>query len=236
MENSNSPPTGDLTPLAEHTRKIVGSIPTPQPMSLPTTLPTGKENPSAETLPAGSSAGKSGAVVTAPGRWEVQQFGPFNLPVETTRSLTSSLASRLVIQTTSQYGLDGQFEGLRLEPFRIKPGLPRGDIGQCLEAIDDACRPAAKRDIAPIVAVLRARTKSRVAGEGEARFMAETMLHDLAAYPLDVAEFACNYWVNGGKAATFFPSWPELKEICDKRMDGRLRLKRALIHAMGEAQ
>ena len=47
--------------------------------------------------------------------------------------------------------------------------------------------------------------------------------------------FDYDYWCDGGREARFFPSWPELKEICDRRMDGRLRLRRALVWAHDQA-
>jgi hypothetical protein len=96
------------------------------------------------------------------------------------------------------------------------------------------CRGGKRAEIAHEVAKLMVRTKSRAHGDGEARLMAETMVQDLSAYPIDVVRFACEYWVDGGADAKFTPSWPELKEICEKRMDGRRRLVRCLEHHLAE--
>ncbi len=146
------------------------------------------------------------------------------------RFMSSSLLSHLATATTDQFGADGQFDGVGLKHCRILEGASNKDLQQDLQRLDDACRPATHAEAAHEVARLMVRTKSRVQGDGEARLMAETMVEDLRGYPADVVKFACEYWIEGGREAKFTPSWPELKEICEKRMDGRLRLKRAIVH------
>lgn len=150
------------------------------------------------------------------------------------RSLSSSLISQLKIEHVDSFGVDGQWEGTKPAPFAPPVGVPGADLASDLQALDAACQPAAKHEIAPIVAVLRARTKNANQGDGEARFSAATLVEDLSKYPRDVAEFACEYWIEGGRDNKWMPSWPELKEICDKRMDGRLRLRRAIVHALAQ--
>jgi len=148
------------------------------------------------------------------------------------RSISSSLISHVAPTTSSAWGADGQFSGTKLGPFGIKPGWHRSDLLGDLRTITELCRGGKKAEVAHEVAKLMVRTKSRAHGDGEARLLAETMVQDLAGYPIDVVRFACEYWVEGGADAKFTPSWPELKEICDKRMDGRLRLKKALEHVL----
>lgn len=150
------------------------------------------------------------------------------------RSLSNSLISHLATTRASCFGADGQFDGLKLGPFSIKPGWNRQDLTRDLAIVRHECQSGKRSEVAHEVAKLMVRTKSRALGEGENRLMAETMVADLAAYPIDVVRFACEYWVDGGKDAKFTPSWPELKEICDRRMDGRLRLRRALEYYLSE--
>lgn len=149
------------------------------------------------------------------------------------RSISSSLTSHVAPTTSSAWGADGQFSGTKLGPFGIKPGWNRADMLGDLRTITELCRGGKKAEVAHEVAKLMVRTKNRAHGDGEARLLAETMVQDLAAYPIDVVRFACEYWIEGGADAKFTPSWPELKEICDKRMDGRLRLKKALEYVLG---
>lgn len=144
------------------------------------------------------------------------------------RFMSASLTSRLVTETTSVFGPDGQFSGTAIAELRVRPGMTRAEIEGDLTAIDASCRPAQRRDVAHAVGRLAVRTKRRVHDQGENALAAETMVDDLMRYPLDVVEHACEYWIEGGREAKFFPSWPELREICDRRMSGRLRLRRAL--------
>ncbi|MFO1080840.1 MAG: hypothetical protein U1E23_09470 [Reyranellaceae bacterium] len=149
--------------------------------------------------------------------------------------MSSSLASHLVTQRSSLFGADGQFDGVGLAPFQIRAGVPRETLARDLDAVIVSLLPGPRQQIAHEVAKLMIRTKARVHGDGEAKLLAETMVDDLSRYPLDVVRFACQYWIEGGRDARFFPSWPELREICEKRMDGRIRLKRALEWAIGDA-
>lgn len=128
---------------------------------------------------------------------------------------------------TSAIATDGQFDHVKVR-FRMKPGMPRIAAERDLAVIDGTLRPAPKADIAKHVAVLKARTKSANQDGGEARFGAEVMVGDLSAYPIDVVEYACNYWIDGGREAKWFPSWPELREICERRMQPRRALRKAL--------
>jgi hypothetical protein len=199
------------------------------PIRPPTLSQTTGQPPVAEPLPSstGTPLSERGAGATQLGRWFRQQIGPFNLPEAAARSLSNSLPSHLVMMTTSQVGSDGQFDGAKVR-FSMKPGMDRGAARRDLSVIDTACRPAAKADVSRHVAVLAARTKSANQGHAEARFAAEVMVGDLAAYPLDVVEYACNYWVAGGADSKWFPSWPELREICERRMQPRRALRKAL--------
>jgi len=113
--------------------------------------------------------------------------------------------------------------------------MTRAQLEQDLGHLDRACTPASPADVALQVAKLRARTKSRAEGEREGKFMAEVMIDDLGKYPLDVVTWACEYWVDGGAQAKWFPSWPELRELCERRVDGRRRLRAALEYAWQQA-
>jgi len=150
------------------------------------------------------------------------------------RSISSSLTSHIAPTTSSVWGPDGQFSGTKMGPFGLRKGWDRASLLQDLALLRGMCRGGRKAEIAHEVAKLMVRTKSRAHGDGEARLMAETMVQDLSAYPVDVVRSACEYWVDGGADAKFTPSWPELKELCEKRMDGRRRLVRCLEYHLGE--
>jgi hypothetical protein len=182
------------------------------------------QTPSSAT---GTQLSELGAGETQLGGWVQRQLGPFNLPEAAVRTLTSSLSSHLVMMPTSAIAADGQFDGTKVR-FQMKPGMSRSAAQRDLAVIDGTMRPASKADVVKHVAVLKARTKSANQDQGEARFGAEVMIGDLAGYPLDVVEYACNYWIDGGREAKWFPSWPELREICERRMQPRRALRKAL--------
>lgn len=226
------PQTGSPRQLSGILPSMRGSTQTPRPRPSAITGPHNREREAER--PTGLQPGETGAVATPPGRWVSEKLGQFTLPEETTRSLSNSLISHLVTTTSSRFSADGQFDGTKLGPFCIKRGWDRASLTRDLADVRASCQPARKADVVNEVAKLTVRTKSRALGEGENRLMAETLVADLSAYPIDVVRFACEYWVDGGSAAKFTPSWPELKEICDKRMDGRLRLRRALEYTLSE--
>jgi len=111
--------------------------------------------------------------------------------------------------------------------FQMKPGMPRAEIVQNLRAVVASLARARDADVAPIVATLKARTRGRTEGEGEARFNANVLVTDLCGYPLDVVRYACEAWIDtpDGK---WFPAWADLKALCDQRMRGRLALEKGL--------
>ena len=229
MENSHSPETGGLTSIAEHTRKIVGSIPTPQRMSSGITSPTARGSQSGETLPDGSSAGKSGAALipTDPGRWERAQLATLNLPEATKRSMTNSLLSAIVHMPQARWDRDGQMM-LPKPRFQMKVGvMDQNEIRRNQDAVLAGFTVARQSDVVPIVAALKARTRGRNEGDSEARFGAQVLVNDLCGYPPDVVKGACEAWIDtpDGK---WFPTWAELKDLCEERMQGRRALQRGL--------
>jgi hypothetical protein len=221
MQEELTPQSGGLTPIRLPTLSRTGG---PRPTEPPPSSGTGMQ-PS-----------ERGAVATPLGRWVLQQLALFTLPEGTMRSMSSLLLSRLeTVRAVDVTAADGQFEYSKAGPIYPPTGMTRHQLGGDLEVLDAACKPCRPAEIGPIVAKLKARTISRNAGEGEDRFQAEVLLDDLAKYPLDVVEWACEYWVGGGAQSKWMPSWPELKELCDRRMDGRLRLRRAVEYAWNEA-
>lgn len=229
MANSNSPQTGGPMPKNEGLRPISGLIPTPLRRSTSTTSPTGRENPSGAMVPAGASAGKSGAALTPaePGRWERAQLAPFNLPEEAKRFFSSSLLSAIDhVPTETRWGKDGQMMPSKLR-FQMKLGMPRAEIQQNLRVVVAALARSRPDALAPIVATLKARTRGRAEGESEARFNANVLVNDLCDYPVDVVQSACDAWIDMPEGK-WFPAWADLKALCEERVGPRRKLEKAL--------
>lgn len=211
--------------LDEHSPQTTGLT----RMQPPTPSRTTGAQPVAERLPSstGTLPSALGVDATTLGRWVAQQLGPFHLPEVAMRTLTSSLSSHLEHQAASVMGTDGQFDHVKVR-FGMKPGMPRAAAQRDLSVLESVCAAAPATEVVKHIAILKARTKSAGQDQGEARFGAEVMVGDLAAYPIDVVEYACNYWIAGGKDAKWFPAWPELREICERRMQPRRALRKAL--------
>lgn len=223
-----SPTTGSLQPISSPLRKTRDSMRSARPTGSGTTggAPPARTPRNSIGMPP-SATGVAVRPATADERLKL-----FDLPGETITCLSDSLKSRVAVETKSLFDAGGQFAGAGLGPFRIRAGMTVEEARCDLAALSEACRPGQRAKIAHEVAKLVVRTKQRVQGEGEGALLVEVMVEDLGAYPLDVVQFACGYWVDGGREAKFFPSWPELKEICDRRMSGRYRLRRALEHVL----
>lgn len=220
MQDDPSQESGGLTPIRPPTLSRI----------------TGHLRPVERRLSStGMQPSERGAVATPTNPKVAAAVALFDLPEETTRCLSVSLASHLAIQTNSKFGSHG-YEGVLLGPFKIRPGMGVADMKRDLYALEQSIERSTQAQVAQIVARMAVRTKMRVQGEGEAGLLAETMVDDLRHYPADVVEFACEFWVRGGAEFKFFPSWPELREICEKRMDGRRRLIKALAYYIAEAE
>ena len=158
-----------------------------------------------------------------------RKLRPFALPEATMRSLSTSLTERIVVlETRNLLGTDGQFEAQSVEKFTINPGMTKAELRQDLATVSESLQQAPESMTAKHVGLLKIRTKSRALGDLEARLLADTVVTDLRQYPADVVAYACQYWVEGGRENKWFPSWPELREICERRVRGRQKLKRAL--------
>ena len=101
------------------------------------------------------------------------------------------------------------------------------DAQQNFEALAPALHPAGKNAVAPLVARLRARTKSRDPGDSGARFAAEVLVDDLSRYPIDIVQWVCEEWV-ARDAGKWFPAWAELRELAERRVQPRQSLEKAL--------
>ena len=219
------PPTGGPRPISSALQRVRASIPPPLPTTSATTGSPARAPAAASSTGAQPSA--TGAAVPI-GGWVAERLGPFNLPADTMRSMSSALVSHLLVTTEAERGADGQFERIRLGPFQMKPGMDLRSAEKDFVRLREVLRPASQDAVAPLVARLKAMTKSAGAGPKEDAFAAAVIIEELARYPLDVVQWACEYWTTGGRESQWFPSWPELKELCERRISPRRRLLNAL--------
>ena len=73
------------------------------------------------------------------------------------------------------------------------------------------------------------RTKSKNSDPREAAFEAQVLTRDLSGYPIAVVRDVCEEWpLRGGEEGKWFPAWSELREQCERRMQPRRALRKAL--------
>lgn len=122
------------------------------------------------------------------------------------------------------FGADGQFEAAHVGEVMVRKGTPE-ELEAVRRAVDALLEPAPADMAAVKLAELRAVTVHRARDGIDVELMATAYTQRLARYPADVVAAACDAWADREE---FWPSWAELKAECDKRMRGRLALKRAL--------
>lgn len=137
------------------------------------------------------------------------------------------LAPVIVWRETSLYAGD-QWDRSEARNVKVRDGVSPALISECIQEIDRICGPCEPRLAAEKLAELRVLTVHRARDGLDVELMATAYTGRLAKYPPDVVVKACDAWADREE---FWPSWAELKAECDKRMHGRLAIKRALTEA-----
>lgn len=122
------------------------------------------------------------------------------------------------------FGADGQFDAAHVGEVVVRKGTPE-ELDAVARVVDGLLEPAPADMAATKLAELRAVTVHRARDGIDVELLATAYTQRLARYPADVVAAACDAWADREE---FWPSWAELKAECDKRMRGRLALKRAL--------
>jgi hypothetical protein len=148
----------------------------------------------------------------------------FGLPAGTAK-LQRFIEQRCALGESSVFGADGQFDGARLSEVGITVGTTPAEIDSARANLSALLQPASIDMASKKLMELRAVTVHRARDGIDVELMATAYTQRLARYPADVVAAACDAWADREE---FWPSWAELKAECDKRMRGRLALKRAL--------
>jgi hypothetical protein len=175
-------------------------------------------------LPAvGSGAGGRGVTATQPAARN-PALARFDLPATAAR-LGLFIERSCAWGEADVFAADGQFECSTLGEVIV---LPRASLADKAQAAADLARllePAPIELAGQKLAELRALTAHRARDGVDVELIATAYTQRLAQYPADVVAAACDAWANREQ---WWPTWAELKAECDKRMRGRLALRRAL--------
>lgn len=174
----------------------------------------------------------SGAVgmPTAPAALATETARLFGLPAAEAR-LALLLARALVWSERSVFGEAG-YEGVAVRDVAASASLHDSERAWAAREIERICEPGGASLAAKKLAELRSLTAHGRKNDDDAELMAAAYIARLAAYPADVIVAACDAWAD---RETFWPAWADLKAECDKRVRGRLQIRRAFERQEGRA-
>ena len=148
---------------------------------------------------------------------------PAEIDLELTRWLPLSVARCVV---TKMYLGSDPARLCGVEGYELR-GYDGREREEALEILRALCRPASHRECLKEVARLKALTAAARVGEQDLEIQLEVFAEELERYPMDVVRSACRDWPRcpGGK---WWPSWAELRDMCDERFLKRKALLVAL--------
>lgn len=105
------------------------------------------------------------------------------------------------------------------------------DAGAALKILEMLNAPASREDCTKELGHLKLLTKERAQGDRDMILQLAAMAEELYVYPLDIVRDACRSWAT---VETFFPSWAELRVLCEERVLKRRCLLNALRRHFGQ--
>ena len=114
--------------------------------------------------------------------------------------------------------------------YELRGDFEEADAREALRLVKLLNAPAAPSDCAMALGKLKAITMPRNVTAEDLTLQIGTMTEEVCAYPLDVVRGACRAWARSDK---FFPTWAELRRLCEERALLRRALARELRRHLG---
>lgn len=115
--------------------------------------------------------------------------------------------------------------------------FPAVDAQQALGILEALDQPTTREDALRWLTWLKTLTRERVLNDADLRAQLVAYAAELQAYPPDVVRDSCREWAQGNK---WFPSWSELRALCESgvktRRDLAAMLRERLQVASGRAK
>lgn len=147
----------------------------------------------------------------------------------TTPGLPATISKALKFSSRSVFGADGQFDGAVVDAAVLTGEHDEGTIRRALEACRNECRPGGHRVAAEALAILERKTVGAKQGLEDQQLRGAAYAADLAQYPADVIQLACQRWADSSR---WWPAWADLKRECDRLAAKRIAEHRALERAL----
>lgn len=94
----------------------------------------------------------------------------------------------------------------------------------CLLDLEPLMAAAPMKLISQELLILGAKTVSRRESDLDGELRAMAYAEELSRYPDDVVVWACREWVRLGEQGKWWPSWAELRALCERRVERRRAL------------
>ena len=137
-------------------------------------------------------------------------------------SLRSSIAS---ITRWRESPGTGEYNESYTAGYELRGEFGEGDARDALRLAELLNAPASPSDCAMALGKLRLITMSRNVTAEDLTLQIGAMTEEICAYPLDVMRDACRAWA---RSNIFFPTWAELRQLCEERVLFRRALAREL--------
>ena len=140
--------------------------------------------------------------------------------------MPASVSAALVPVSRGFVSVGGQFEG-GIYDYLLDPDadVPDADVMEAARTLDKSLLPCPPEIATRALTAMRMRTKGAAEASEDTEMRLALFAADLTAYPADVVIEACRFW---GRNEKWFPSWAELREILDRRVQRRRAMRAAL--------
>ena len=120
---------------------------------------------------------------------------------------------------------DREYRESYVASYNLDDGFDEEDASEAVRLLEQLNAQANRKDCAKALARLKVLTKERSQSDEDMTFQIALIADELSAYPLDVVRDACRFWAD---TTIFFPSWAELRHLCEERVLKRRCLLNAL--------
>lgn len=115
--------------------------------------------------------------------------------------------------------------GYEVTGYSLEGEIPKDDAAAGLKILRELNKPAGLERCSKELARLKVLMRSPSQADDDTRLQMRAMAEELAVYPIDVVSSACRHI---SRHKQFFPSWSELRMLCEERVLKRRGLLRAL--------
>lgn len=143
-------------------------------------------------------------------------------------SFPTAVKQALVIEHRNVFDESGQLADVVIRSVKLKSWVPRQDLEQAARMVEASLRPGGFEANMSATKTLLAVARQRSVDPKDARATMEVYGTQIAGFPTDAVEAACDKWMRRS------PFWPALSELIEA-IEYELRPRRAVLAALKRA-